>query len=714
MATLQSIRKHGAALVIVIGIALFAFIAGDAAKVLQPGMNSQNVGEINGKKIEAQTYQQLVEEYTQAINFVRGTNSLTEAENAQIKDEVWNTLVTNALISTEADKLGLTVTTAELQAVINEGTDPLLAQSAFRNQATGQFDRDILMKFLADYASMDAEVMPAEYVDYYHQLYNYWKFLESNIISNILMQKYQALIVEAQFSNPVAAEYNFNARNNHAKVAYAVVPFSSVADSLVKVSNSDIKKLYDAKKELYKQPAETRTIKYIDVTVKPSQADRDELLAELNDYAGQLATTNEMGALVRLANSEVAYSAVPVTAKALPEDVVARLDSVKKDEVYGPYYNAADDSYNTFRILNKAQYPDSVQYRQIQVADADATRATELADSIFGAIKAKKGANFAEIAEKYGQVSEPVWIATSNFEGAAIEGDNATYLNTLFGMKKGELKQLSLAGGHLIIQVVDTKNPVEKYNAAVIKRPAYFSNETYAEAYNQLSAFVASNQTLEEIEANAEEAGFRLYPVNELSNTAHTIGGVQGTREALRWAFGAEKGEVSHIFEAGENDHLMVVTVADIHKAGYRPVSKMADMFRIQAFNDKKAEKILANAKGVKSLEDALALSGAKSDTLRRVTFNSPVYVSKVPASEAVLSGAVAGLEEGVLSAPIKGNGGIYFVQVVKKNNGVATFDAAAEQKTLEATATRNINGNTILNELFRKGNVEDNRYRFF
>ena len=715
MATLQSIRKHGAALVIVIGIALFAFIAGDAAKVFQPGLNSQNVGEINGKKVEAQTYQQLVEEYTQAINFVRGTNSLTEAESAQIKDEVWNTLVTNALISTEAEKLGLTVTTAELQAVINEGTDPMLAQSAFRNQTTGQFDRDVLMKFLAEYASMDPEVMPAEYVDYYHQLYNYWKFIESNLISNLLMQKYEALIVEAQFSNPVAAEYNFNARNNHAEVAYAVVPFSSVADSLVKVSNSDINKLYEAKKELYKQPAETRAIKYIDVTVKPSQADRDELLAEVTEFAGQLATTNEVAALVRLANSEVAYSAVPVTAKALPEDVVARLDSVKKDEVYGPYYNAADDSYNTFRILSKTQLPDSVQYRQIQVADADATRAQELADSIYGALTAKRGAaKFADLAEKYGQASEPVWIATSNFEGAAIEGDNATYLNTLFGMKKGEIKQLNLAGGHLIIECVATKNPVEKFNAAVIKRPAYFSNETYAEAYNQLSAFVASNQSLEAMEANAEEAGYRLYPVNELSNAAHTIGGVQGTREALRWAFGAEKGEVSHIFEAGENDHLMVVTVADIHEAGYRPVDQFAEMFRLQAFNDKKAEKILADAKGVKSMEEALALAGAKGDTLRRVTFGSPVYVSKVPASEAALSGAVAGLEEGVLSAPIKGNGGIYFVQVVNKGNGVATFDAAAEQKTLEATATRSINANTILNELFRKGKVEDNRYLFF
>ena len=714
MATLQSIRKHGAALVIVIGIALFAFIAGDAAQVLQPHQNAQNVGKINGKKIEVQTYQQLVEEYTQAINFVRGNNSLTEAENAQIKDEVWNTLVTNALIGAEADKLGLTVTTAELQAVIDEGTDPLLAQSAFRNETTGQFDRDVLMKFLADYATMDPEIMPAEYIDYYHQLYNYWKFIENNLMSSLLMQKYEALVVESQFSNPVAAEYNFNARNNHAEVAYAVVPFNSVADSLVKVSSADIKKLYEAKKELYKQPAETRAIRYIDVAVVPSATDREELLAEVNEYAGQLAADDEVAALVRLANSEVAYSAVPVTAKALPEDVVARLDSVKGDEVYGPYYNAADDSYNAFRILSKAQYPDSVQYRQIQVADADATRAAELADSIFGAIKAKKGANFAEIAEKYGQTADPAWMATSFFEGAAVEGDNATWLNTLFSTKKGELKHLSLNGAHLIIEVLDTKAPVEKYNAAVIKRPAYFSNETYAVAYNKLSAFVADNQTLEELEANAEEAGFRLYPTNELNNAAHTIGGIQGTREALRWAFNAKKGEVSQIFEAGDNDHLLVVAVADIHKAGYRPVDQVADMFRIQALNDKKAEKILAEVKSVSSMEEALALAGVKTDTLRRVSFSSPVYASKVPSSEVSLSGAVSNLEEGEFSAPVKGNGGIYFLQVIKKSNGVAKFDAASEQQTLETTATRNINGNTILNELYRKGEVVDNRYIFF
>ena len=446
----------------------------------------------------------------------------------------------------------------------------------------------------------------------------------------------------------------------------------------------------------------------------PSQADRDELNKEVAEYASQLATAEDIAALIRLTNSSVAYSEVPVTAAALPEDVVSRLSAVEGDAVFGPYYNQADDTYNAFRILAKAQYPDSVQYRQIQVVDADADRAATLADSIYNALQGKKKADFAELATKYGQASEPVWVASSHYEGAAISGDNATYLNTLFGMKKGEVKMITLAGAHLIIEVVDTKNPVEKYTAAVIKRPSYFSNETYAAAYNKLSAFVADNQTLAELEANAEEAGFRLLSINELTGAAHTIGGVQGTREALRWAFAAEKGEVSHIFEAGENDHLMVLALAEVHEAGYRPVEQLADMFRIQALNDKKADKILADVRGVKTMSEALALQGVKADTLRRVNFASPAYISKVPASEPIISGAVAGLEAGTLSAPIKGNGGIYFVEVIKKSEGAAKFDAAAEQKTLEAAATRYINSNSIINELYRKGQIEDYRYLFF
>ena len=139
---------------------------------------------------------------------------------------------------------------------------------------------------------------------------------------------------------------------------------------------------------------------------------------------------------------------------------------------------------------------------------------------------------------------------------------------------------------------------------------------------------------------------------------------------------------------------------------------KARDPFAVRIKN--LTEKILADAKNVKTMQEALALSGVKADTLRRVTFSSPAYISKVPSSEPAISGAAAALEEGAFSAPIKGNGGVYFLQVIKKKNGVAKFDAAAEQSTLENVATRNINSNTIMNELYRKGDIKDNRYRFF
>lgn len=715
MATLQKIRNHGVLLVCIIGLALFAFIAGDAWQALQPHQNQQSVGEINGTDIDAQVYQQLLDQYTDATTMMRGGASYTEEEMAQIKDVVWNTLVSTTLLETEAAKSGITVTPAELQAVINEGTHALLAQTPFQNQATGKFDADVLMKFLSDYANMDMEALAMEqpeYVNYYQGLYNYWKLLEKELRNTLLIEKFEALVSGAQLSNPVAAQYNFDARNNNVELAYAAIPYNSIADSTVKVGNSDIKKIYNEKKELYKQVAETRDVKYIDVAVLPSQSDCDELLKEVNEYANQLVDTDDMGSLVRLANSIVSYSDVPRTVKGLPSDVVARLDSVKSGEVFGPYYNAADDSYNVFKLIAEVTTPDSIQYRQIQVVDTDNARAVELADSIYNAVK--KGAKFADLAAKYGQQSEPVWIASAQYEAGANTGDNATYLNALNGMKKGEVKKVSLTGVELVIEVVDTRNLVKKYNVAVVKRPAYFSNETYNAAYNKLSAFVASNQTLEELEKNAEEEGFRLLNASNLQNYAHTVGGVENTRTALRWAFGAKEGEVSQIFEAGSNDHLMVLAVADIHEAGYRPVADMTDMLHYQALNDKKAEQILSNVKNVKNMKEALALQNVKADTLRRVTFSSPAYLSKVPSSEAVVSGAVAGLEAGAFVGPVKGNGAIYFLEVVKANKGVNKFDVVREQETLVNSASRNINGNRLIQELYTKAGVVDNRYLFF
>ena len=714
MATLGKIRKHGWLLLVVIGIALLAFIVGDGIKALGPSKNIRNVGEINGDKISVEEYQKAVNEYEEVVRFARGNNTITEAEIAQIKDEVWNQMVSTKLIEDEVSRLGITVTPAELEAALDEGSHTLLAQSMFVNQQTGKFDKDLLYNFLSEYNSMDPSTMPSQYVDYYRNLYRYWNFIESNLKQELLLEKYEALVTNAQLSNPVAAQKAYDGRNNYCKLAFTVIPFTSLSDSAVTVTDADLRAVYNEHKENYRQFAEGRDVKYIDVAVVPSEEDRTALMAEVSEVAGQLAETaeSEIDAVVRMSESTIPFSLMPRTAAGLAEDVAERIASMNVGEVAPAYYNEADDSYNTFKLLAKTTAPDSIQFRQIQVVEEEEARRTELGDSIYNALLA--GADFAELAERYGQPTEPNWLGSASYERSTIIGDNATYLVTLNSMKKGEIRKLSLQGVDLILQVTETKNPVDKYLVADIKRPAYFSKDTYNAAYNRLSQFVASNQSIDDFKANAEEAGFRLLDLNGLQNTAHSIGGVTSTRDALRWAFGAKKGEVSQIFEAGANDHLLALALEDIHPAGYASMETVKDMLTYEATNNKKAEKILASVKNVKTLAEAAALDGAKTDTLARVTFSSPVFVSAVPASEPALSGVAATLEQGQTAGPIKGNGGIYFVQVVERGQGAQTFDAAQEQKNAISTATRSLGHTRLVNELFTKGKVVDNRYLFF
>lgn len=713
MATLQKIRSKGPLLVIVIGLALFAFIAGDAWKVLQPHQGKQDVGEVNGEVLSAQDYQKMVDELSEVIKLTNGLNSLTEDQLNNVKDQVWQSYVNNKLIAEQAEKLGLKVTDAEIQSIIDQGTHPLLMQTPFRNPQTGMFDKDMLKKFLVDYANLNASQMPAQYVEYYQKMGAFWQFVEKTLAQSTLAEKYQNLVTKSLISNPVAAEDAFNSRTEQSDLLLAGVPYSSINDSTVQVSDSEIKDRYNEKKEQFKQLVETRDIRYIDVKVVPSDADRKAVEKEVTEYSNQLAsTTADFGTFVRSTGSSVNYSDVPPVSKSVfPADVASRLDSTNVNEVYGPYYNQTDDSFNAFKLLAKVSSPDSIQFRQIQVYADTEEKTKTLADSIYNALKG--GADFAAVAKIYGQTGEATWVNAQSWEGSELDADNSKFINTLLNQPVNELANLNMGQANLILQVMNKKSMQTKYKVAVVKREVEFSKETYNAAYNKFSQFVAQNTTIDSMVKNAEESGYTLMPRTDLSSAEHYVGGVRSTREALKWIFAAKPGEVSPLYECGENDHLMVVALDKIHEAGYRDINSVAEMLRAEIRRDKKAEKIMEEMKKYNSIAQVKGMKDAVSDSVKHVTFSAPAYISVTRSSEPVIGAVAAKTAANKVSAPIKGNGGVYMIQVYAKEKGSEKFDAKQEETTLTNMAVR-IAGNQLINDLYQKAKVVDQRYLFF
>ncbi len=716
MATLQKIRNRGPLLVIIVGLALFAFIAGDVMNSIQSAANEsrQQVGEVYGKSISVHEFQDLVDEYAEVVKFTTGNNALNDAQLTQLRDQVWNNYVNNKLIAHEAEKLGLTVTDAEVQAVITEGTSPVLMQTPFRNEQTGRFDANVLKKFLTDYESMKANSsqMPAEYMEYYDNLYKFWMFIEKTLRQESLAQKYQTLLAKSMMGNKVANQAAFNERTQESDVLMAALPYSTVNDNDVKVEESDLKAKYEELKEQFKQTAESRDIKFIAVQVKASAADKAALDKEMAETAKALAAGGDIAKIVRESQSAIPYSPIPVSKNIFPADIASQLDTIAVGQMRAPYFNAGDNTMNIIKMINKVSAPDSIQLRQIQVAGADMEAVRKTADSIMTALR--NGAAFDSIAKKYNQTGEKTWITSRNYEGATLDADNLKFIRTITNMPAHTTEKIEFAQGCIIAQVTDRRAMIDKYDVAVVKCPVEFSKETYAKAYNDFSHFVASNPTQKDIETHALKSGYNLQERKDLFSNEHYVGGVTNTREALRWIFNedTEIGQVSPLYECGDNDQMLVVILTGIHEKGYRTQEAMKEYLTQEVIKDKKAAMLLEKLAGAKSVADVMKVKGAVSDTIKRITFATPAFVMKTGASEPMLSAVASKTAEGKFAGPFKGNAGVYTVQVMRKNPSAQKFDAKEEERRQESTHMRA--SGRFINELYEKADVVDNRYLFF
>ena len=711
MAALGKIRKRGVALVCIIGLGLFAFIAEEAFRSCEATKNQQRqqIGEVLGNKINVQEFQTLVDEYTDVLKITQNRDNFTEEELNSIKDEVWNSFINEQIIKAEADKLGLTVTDEELQNILKEGTNPMLLQTPFVNQQTGRFDVTMLTKFLDDYKKASTNPQMAEQ---YAPIYKFWQFLEKQLRQQTLSSKYQVLMANCLFSNPVSAKMAFDGQNEESDIQLASIPYSSINDNDVKIDDKDLKAKYEEEKEMFKQQVETRDIKYVDFHVVASAADRAELMKTMTEASNKLQSGAVPSEVVRKAQSQFPYTGIAATKRAYPSDIAAKLDSMSVGQTTAPFETTGDNTLNVVKLISKTQMPDSIEYRQIQVGGATVEAARKTADSVYNAIKA--GADFEQIAKKYGQTAQKQWLTSAMYENSTtMDEDSKNYLNAINGLAINDLKNLEFSQGNIIIQVTARKAMVDKYDVAVIKHTIDFSKSTYSDAYNKFSQFVSENKTIEDMEKNAAKFGFAVTPRQDLFNSEHNVAGLRATREAMKWIFDAKAGQVSPLYECGNNDHLLVVALTKINPVGYRSLDGVKDMVKAEVIRDKKFEQIKEKFAGVADIAAAQA-KGAKIDSVNQITFTAPVFVQATGASEPALAGAVAAAKAGDFSkALVKGNGGAYLFKVIKKaaREGVK-FDEKQVEQQLQMQASQG--ARMFIQELYQKAGVVDNRYLFF
>ena len=714
MAALGKIRSKGLTLIIIIGLGLFAFIAEEAFRSCEAHRNDQRqcVGEVYGEKINVQDFQKLVDEYSEVIKMQQGTDNLNEQQLNQVKDMVWNTYVQTKMVEKEAKALGLTVTDQEIQNILKEGTNQMLLQTPFVNQQTGRFDVNALQNFLNQYNQ--AKTANPQMAQQYSKIYNYWTFIEKTLRQQTLAQKYQSLLAHCLLSNPVEAKMAFKEENEESKIQLAVLPYSSIQDSKVQITESDLKAKYNELKPRFKQSVESRDVKYIDIQVEASATDKAAIRKQFAAYAKELATAADPAQVVRKSTSLVNYLGIPVASSAYPSDIAAKLDSMAVGQLYGPVANQMDNTMNIIKLVAKQQLPDSIQFRAIQVGGVDAAAAQKTADSIYTALQAD-ASQFEALAKKYGQTGEKQWITTAQYQNApSMDVNTKNYINALNNGAVNQIQNLKLDQANVILQVVDRKAMISKYTAAVIKKTIDFSKETYSAAYNKFASFVSANQNSEDLLKNAAKNGYKVLEANDVTTSSHYLANIHSTRDALKWLFEAKEGDISPLYECGDNDHLLVAVCSDIHPIGYRSLddAQVKEMVKAEVLRDKKAEQLMAKLQGVNSIAAAKA-KGAQITTVDQITFAAPVFVSAAGASEPALSGAVYATAKGKFSSkPVKGNAGVYAFQVVSKKNRPGKFDA----KTMEARCRQKAMqyAGNFMSELYQKANVVDNRYLFF
>ena len=706
MAVIGKIRKQSGFLIIIIGVALAAFVLGDFAKGSRGGSREVNIGIVDGEEITIMDFNKKVDQNIEATKQQQNKERLTYEETYRLKNDTWKQMINEILLNKEYDELGLNVTSEELFDIIQgPNPHPLVIQS-FTNPETGTFDRSLVLQFLQTLDQRQPEIKQQ------------WYAFEDYIRKDRLRTKYNNLISQAYYVPTDIAKMVYQEENNKASIKYVAKRYADVPDSLINPTDEDYEKAYEKQKEMLKQEA-YRDFDYVVFDVKPSIKDLDNARKEMNQVYEEFKTTDDIARFVVM-NSERPYDSAWKVDGQLPVQVDSIMFNSEIGTVVEPYMER--DNFFTARLVDISYRPDSMKASHILIAYAGALRAAPaitrtkeqaegLADSLLNVVKksSKKlevlAGEFSDDPSAKTNKGDLNWFA----DGMMVPTFNEAVINT----KVGRVTMAESPFGYHIIKVTGKKDPVKKVKVAFVTREVIASSETYQQIFAKASKLAAESQNVEEFIATVEDERLNRRKAQKINAMTNVISGLNNPRQIVLWAFNDDRevGDVSEVFDL-EGQFVVAVLITKAEE-GYPPMEDVRTRLNSIVFNDLKGKIILDQMSAQDNDFDVIAQSeGFKLEEMPALTFSTRNI--KGFGTENEIIGSVFGNGENSQFGPVEGLGGVFIVKVgkiVKSEDKDNYFDISSK---LESGFQNRLNQGTIYTALENAIEIEDNRLMFY
>lgn len=704
MSALQKIRSKSTLLVGVIAVGLLAFVVpwGEITQFLNVSKDKAFV--VNGDVVKTGQYAQRIEQRENLERMRTRDGQLNEQQLAQVRDEVFQTMVTEKLLQEQAEKLGLYVTDAELNDMVHGvNVSPVLFEIPyFVDPQTGQFSREALNQFLAEITKADSNEPQVKAQQ--DELRSLWSYIENRMRFTRLEEKYASLVAGTVLVNNVEAKNYFEDSKDVATIAYVSKDYSDVDDSKVEVSDKEIKDLYNIKKENFLSKSPSRTISYFAKTVAPSEADYKEAETQMEEVKKELAVAENPGVIVNQYSSSQ-YIDAHFAQNSLPTEIKNFVQTSSVGEIHGP--TRGDRNYTMYKFVARTVAPDSVKIQTIPVQSFDPTQAAAIADSL--QLVLKTGKSFASLAQELYPNMQGMGVGEWYNEPMLAQAGIA---DQCFKAAKGEVFKIEMGGITSLVRIEDRTTPVTKVKVAVVNMPVIVSDKTNNSIDNEINKFLSENKEPANFEKAALDGGYNVISDAILFPNLHGLENIASSREVIKWAFNDSKGEIKK-FET--KDARIVAVVKDKSEEGYLPVTnkEVHKLLKDEILKDKKAEVLIAEIKGKNaSTLDALALAlDSKVDSAKFVTFQTN-NISKIGYEPAFNVYAKQGKVNN-LSQPLKGNSGVYVLNVATKNEEANEYNEAMIKNMLQGNYAQMLSYSASY-MLMYKMDVQDNRVKFY